>query len=78
MIKGACDPDTLALAARQPGAVFTDVDVADATTIEYYDINGKLLLTVSAPAVNAQQTLSFVGATLKFSPSDSTPTSAPK
>jgi fibronectin-binding autotransporter adhesin len=48
------------------GAVFTDVDIANATTIEYFDINGRLLLTVSAPEIDAQKSLSFVGATFSF------------
>jgi fibronectin-binding autotransporter adhesin len=48
------------------GAVFTDVDVAGATTIEYYDIDGNLLHTASAPAASAQRSLSFVGATFSF------------
>ncbi|MEM9451860.1 MAG: hypothetical protein AAGA75_25490 [Cyanobacteria bacterium P01_E01_bin.6] len=43
------------------GAVFTDVDLADTTTIDYYDQNNKLLLSES---VDAQpEGLSFLGAT---------------
>jgi hypothetical protein len=44
------------------GAVFSDVDVANATTIEFFDVTGKSLGTVSAPVRSDAAGLSFVGA----------------
>lgn len=45
------------------GAVFTDVDVSDLTSIEYYDINDNLLATISADGLPGSETLSFIGVT---------------
>ena len=44
------------------GAVFADVGRAHSTRIEYYDANGKRLLTVAAPRRSDDRGLSFVGA----------------
>jgi hypothetical protein len=44
------------------GAVFSDVDVAAATTIEFFDVNGQSLATISAPVRSDAGGLSFVGA----------------
>ncbi len=41
------------------GAVFSDVDVANATTIQFFDFNGALLTTLAAPAFPGG--LSFAG-----------------
>jgi hypothetical protein len=41
------------------GAVFSDVDVANATTIQFFDFNGMLLTTLAAPAFPGG--LSFAG-----------------
>lgn len=44
------------------GAVFSDVDLANTTSIQYFDINGNPLGTFFAPSVaGANQTLSFLG-----------------
>lgn len=43
------------------GAVFSDVDVADATTIELFDAAGLRLAKVAAPARSDATGLSFVG-----------------
>lgn len=43
------------------GAVFTDVDLADTTAIQYFDAAGDSLGTFFAPAAVGDQTLSFVG-----------------
>jgi hypothetical protein len=44
------------------GAVFSDVDVANASTIEYFDKNGRSLGKVNAPQRSDAAGLSFVGA----------------
>ena len=43
------------------GSVFTDVDRADSTKIEYFDVNGSLLFSGFVPAAKGDQTLSFLG-----------------
>jgi hypothetical protein len=44
------------------GAVFSDVDIAGKTTIEFFDVNGTRLATVAAPVRSDAAGLSFVGA----------------
>jgi len=44
------------------GAVFSDVDVAAATTIEFFDVNGQSLARIAAPVRSDAAGLSFVGA----------------
>lgn len=44
------------------GAVFADVDVAGGTTIEFFDVNGTLLLKLAAPVRTDGAGLSFAGA----------------
>jgi hypothetical protein len=44
------------------GVVFADVERAHSTTIEYFDAEGKRLLTVAAPRRSDEAGLSFVGA----------------
>jgi hypothetical protein len=44
------------------GVVFSDVDVADRTTIELFDVNGASLAKVAAPIRSDSVGLSFVGA----------------
>lgn len=44
------------------GAVFSDVDAANATTIEFFDVNGQSLGNISAPVRSDAAGLSFVGA----------------
>jgi hypothetical protein len=44
------------------GAVFSDVDAADATTIEFFDVNGQSLGSIAAPVRSDAAGLSFVGA----------------
>ena len=44
------------------GVVFSDVDVAAASTIEFFDVNGQSLGRVSAPVRSDAAGLSFVGA----------------
>ena len=44
------------------GAVFSDVDVAGGTTIEFFDAGGTRLATVAAPVRSDAAGLSFVGA----------------
>jgi hypothetical protein len=44
------------------GAVFSDVDVADKTTLEFFDVNGRLLLRVASPVRSDAAGLSFAGA----------------
>jgi hypothetical protein len=44
------------------GAVFSDVDVADGTTIEFFDNNGYSLGKISAPVRSDASGLSFAGA----------------
>ena len=45
------------------GAVFSDVDLAGDTTIEYFDVNGKSLGVFDVPAIAGNQTFSFLGIT---------------
>jgi hypothetical protein len=45
------------------GAIFSDVDVADATTLEFFGPGGNSLLTVAAPTgMQSSASLSFAGA----------------
>jgi len=50
------------------GAVFTDVDRDDSTKIEFFDINGSLLLSRFVLAAHGKETLSFLG--VKFDAAD--------
>ena len=43
------------------GAVFTDVDHAGSTKIEFLDVNGSLLFSRAVPAAQGNETLSFLG-----------------
>ncbi|MEO7853747.1 MAG: PEP-CTERM sorting domain-containing protein [Rubrivivax sp.] len=43
------------------GVVFTDVDLANSTTLQFFDVNGVSMGTVSAPNVAGNETLSFIG-----------------
>jgi hypothetical protein len=43
------------------GAVFTDVDRDDITKIEYFDVQGTLLMSRFVPRAHGKQTLSFLG-----------------
>jgi hypothetical protein len=43
------------------GSVFTDVDRANSTKIEYFDVNGALLFSGFVPPVRGDETLSFLG-----------------
>jgi hypothetical protein len=43
------------------GAVFSDVDAANATTIEFFDVSGQSLGSISAPVRSDAAGLSFVG-----------------
>jgi hypothetical protein len=43
------------------GAVFSDVDLAGATTIEYFDTGGSSLGVFDVPATTGNQTFSFLG-----------------
>jgi len=45
------------------GAVFSDVDLAGDTTIEYFDVNGKSLGVFDVPAFTGNKTFSFLGIT---------------
>lgn len=48
--------------SRGFGAVFTDVDLADGTTIAYYGIEGNLITTLSVPVgPSGDESLSFAG-----------------
>jgi PEP-CTERM motif-containing protein len=50
------------------GAVFTDVDLADLTTVELFGLSGDLLASVAVPAAPGDGQLSFLGIILD--PSD--------
>ena len=50
------------------GVVFTDVDVANATRLQFFDVAGVSMGTVSAPNVAGNETLSFIG--LRFDAGD--------
>jgi hypothetical protein len=41
--------------------MFTDVDFPDATTIEYFDVNGATLGKFSVPSIIGNETFSFLG-----------------
>jgi hypothetical protein len=43
------------------GAVFSDVDTQQRTSMKFYDINGKLLYTAAVPASPGDGSLSFLG-----------------
>lgn len=43
------------------GAVFTDVDVANTTTLTFFGVGGSLLGTFFVPAATGNETLSFLG-----------------
>ena len=45
------------------GAVFSDVDLAGDTTIEYFDVNGKSLGVFDVPSATGNKTFSFLGIT---------------
>ena len=45
------------------GAVFTDVDTPNVTSIQYFDFNGTSLGTFFVPATAGSETLSFLGVT---------------
>jgi hypothetical protein len=45
------------------GSVFSDVDLADATTIQYFDTDGNSLGVFDVPATTGNQTFSFLGIT---------------
>lgn len=51
------------------GVVFTDVDLANSTTLQFFDVNGVSMGTVSAPNVAGNETLSFIG--LRFNAGES-------
>lgn len=44
------------------GSVFTDVDLANTTSLQFYDANNVLLDTLYAPGQSGSETLSFLGA----------------
>ncbi len=50
-----------AATSRGFGSVFTDVDRADSTKIEYFDVNGALLFSGFVPPARGDETLSFLG-----------------
>jgi hypothetical protein len=52
---------TQAATTRGFGAVFTDVDRAESTKIECFDVNGALLFSGFAPSAKGDETLSFLG-----------------
>lgn len=43
------------------GAVFSDVDLASTTSIEFFDLANASLATLFAPSITGNETLSFVG-----------------
>jgi len=43
------------------GAVFTDVDFANTTSLQFFDFNNNLLATTFVPSSSGNETLSFVG-----------------
>ena len=53
----------VAAGVRGFGAVFSDVDLSGATTIEYFDTNGNSLGVFDVPAFQGEQTFSFFGIT---------------
>jgi hypothetical protein len=52
---------TVPAGVRGFGAVFSDVDLAGETTIEYFNINGDPLGVFDVPAIAGNQTFSFLG-----------------
>ena len=52
---------TQAATSRGFGSVFTDVDRAYSTKIEYFDVNGALLFSGFVPPARGNETLSFLG-----------------
>jgi hypothetical protein len=52
---------TVPAGVRGFGAIFSDVDLADETTIEYFDIHGDPLGVFDVPAITGNQTFSFLG-----------------
>jgi hypothetical protein len=54
---------TVPAGVRGFGAVFSDVDLAGETTIEYFDVNGNSLGVFDVPAIAGNQTFSFFGIT---------------
>ncbi len=53
-------PDVSALTAGL-GVVFSDVDLADLTTMSFFDIDGDLLFNGAVPATEGEETFSFLG-----------------
>jgi hypothetical protein len=53
----------VAAGVRGFGAVFSDVDLSGATTIEYFDTNGNSLGVFDVPAFQGDKTFSFLGIT---------------
>jgi hypothetical protein len=43
------------------GAVFSDVDLANTTSIQFFDLANALIGTIIAPSITGSETLSFVG-----------------
>jgi hypothetical protein len=54
-----------AAGVRGFGAVFSDVDLADTTTIRYFDKVGGLIDVFNVPATSGDQTFSFLGIVLE-------------
>ena len=52
---------TTAALTRGFGAVFTDVDLANSTSLTFFDVNGASLGTFFAPGLVGSQTFSFLG-----------------
>jgi hypothetical protein len=50
------------------GAVFSDVDSATSTSLQFYDRNDTLIATIAVPATPGDATHSFAGATLPGDP----------
>jgi hypothetical protein len=55
------DQTTIAM-TRGFGVVFSDVDLANVTSVEFFDFVGNSLGTFGAPAIAGNETFSFVGA----------------
>src|SRR4030095_847465 len=53
----------VAAGVRGFGAVFSEVDLADVTTIEFFDTDGNSLGVFDVPAFQGDQTFSFLGIT---------------
>jgi hypothetical protein len=53
----------VAAGVRGFGAIFSDVDLAGDTTIEYFDVNGNSLGVFDVPAFTGNKTFSFLGIT---------------